>query len=333
MAENLSKKLSYKHIQKASDEIIQYIDQRRKGTIRSLKTRWNKLNRVIAGGMEWGTIVTIAGMSGSGKSSIANELETSLFDFNPNEEFSVLSFNFEMLSMKQVGRKISSKLDITASSLYSGNEKLTDDSFEKAKFIVEDTINTYDIYYVDVPGNVEEIYNTIHEFHMKEQGKKGPFYGSVVFLDHTLLTKGAQGASEREILTKLYKMFMLIKKELKIIIVVLSQLNRDIERAERIANPTTQYPMKKDIFGSDAVFHGSDVVLISHKPFMLHLQSYGPNSLPVTNPLDSNQAMIYWHIIKNREGEAGVVLGMLDNLKHSKIDEYIKPGELNFNNN
>jgi hypothetical protein len=42
--------------------------------------------------------------------------------------------------------------------------------------------------------------------------------------------------------------------------------------------------------------------------------------------------MIYWHIIKNREGEAGVVLGMLDSLKHSKIDEYIKPGELNFNN-
>lgn len=328
MAEKLSKSLKYRHIRRASDEVLQYMDDRRLGKIRSVKTRWEKLNNAVTGGLEWGTIVTVAGMSGSGKSSVANEMETSLFDHNPHESFSVISFNFEMLAMKQVGRKISGKLDLTSTQLYSGTDMLGDKEFEQAKQVIEDSINDYDIYYVDVPGTVEQMYNTIKKFHAAQKRKKGDNYGSVIFLDHTLLTKGAQGANEREILTKLYKMFMLLKKEIKCITVVLSQLNRNIESSERLANPMMHYPMKKDIFGSDSVFHGSDIVLISHKPYMLHLQSYGPNNLPVTNPQTPEQAMIYWHIIKNREGEAGVVLSMVDNLKFSKIDEYQIPGEL-----
>ena len=115
---------------------------------------------------------------------------------------------------------------------------------------------------------------------------------------------------------------MFVKKKIKCIFIALSQLNREIEKSERLANPMQQYPMKKDIFGSDAVFHGSDYVMVSHKPFMLHLQTYGPKNLPILNPQDGTQAMIYWHIIKNRDGESGLVLSMLDNLKHNRIEEY-----------
>lgn len=323
-----SKDLEYNHIQKASDDALKYIDLRRKGKIRSLRTCWKKLNSKLTGGFEWRTITTIAGMSGSGKSSMANQLETSFFDYNKYETFSVLSFNFEMMAFKQVGRKISSKMDKTVTELYSGNSNLSDDDFKKAEVHVNTDIKTYDVYYVDVPGSVEEIYNTILKFHKEQQKIKGKYYGTVVMLDHTLLTRGAQGASEREVLARLYKMFMLLKKKIKCIFIALSQLNREIEKSERLSNPMQNYPMKKDIFGSDSVFHGSDYVIISHKPFMLNLQTYGPPKLPILNPLDNTQAMIYWHIIKNRDGESGIVLSMLDNLKHNKIEEYqqiIKP--------
>ena len=57
--------LEYKHISKAADEIIEYIDLRRHGQIRSLHTRWDKFNRCAAGGIDWNTVMTIAGMSGS----------------------------------------------------------------------------------------------------------------------------------------------------------------------------------------------------------------------------------------------------------------------------
>ena len=125
---------------------------------------------------------------------------------------------------------------------------------------------------------------------------------------------------------------MAIKKEIKCMIIVLSQLNRNLESSERLSNPLLHYPMKKDIFGSDAVFHGSDYVLITHKPFMLNLQTYGPNNLPIMNPMNAQQAMIYWHLIKNRDGESGLVLSMTDSLKYNKVDEYYEPGKIDLNN-
>ena len=323
--------LEYRHISEPTEEIIQYIEDRRSGALSSLKTRWDKFDKVSMGGLDWNTIFTIAGMSGSGKSSIANELETSLFDSNPAESFSVLSFNFEMLAMKQVGRKISSKVTKTVSELYSSVSPLTDTDFNRAKEMGEYMSDKYDIYYVDVPGTIEEIYDTIMKFQIEEAKKKGDDVGIVIFLDHTLLTKGKQRESEREILSKLYKMFMFVKKKIKCIFVALSQLNREIESAERMSNPMIHYPMKKDIFGSDAVFHGSDYVMISHKPYMLNLQTYGSNNLPIVNPLNSQQAMVYWHLIKNRDGESGLVMSMVDNLKFNRIDEYYEPGTINFN--
>jgi uridine kinase len=48
------------------------------------------------GGIEPNVIISIAGISGSGKSSLANSLETDLIDLNPTEDIVVLSFNFEI---------------------------------------------------------------------------------------------------------------------------------------------------------------------------------------------------------------------------------------------
>jgi len=323
--------LAFKHISESTKEIVEYIDSRRKGEEKSLKTRWDKLNNFWMGGIDWNTIVTIGGMSGCGKSSIANELETSLFDHNPDQNFAVLSFNFEMIAMKQVGRKISSKLGLTVGELYSSKESLSDDTFSKVTDVADEISDTYNIHYVDVPGTVEEIYKTILHF-AGNKLKNDPDIGIVIMLDHTLLTKGRQRDSEREILARLYRMFMTVKKQVKCIAIVLSQLNRNLESSDRLSNPLLHYPMKKDIFGSDAVFHGSDYVLITHKPFMLNLQTYGPNNLPIMNPMNSQQAMIYWHLIKNRDGESGLVLSMTDSLKYNKVDEYYEPGKIDLNN-
>ena len=331
MEENLYKSLKYRPISNAANEIVDYIKSRKDGDEQSLKTRWDKLNNFCMGGLDWNTIVTIGGMSGSGKSSIANELETSLFESNPDQNFAVLSFNFEMIAMKQVGRKISSKLKMTVGDLYSSKESLSDEIFEQVQTAAEEISSDYDINYVDSPGTVEQIYKTILAFH-KERMHNNPELGIVIVLDHTLLTKGRQRDSEREILAHLYKMFMAIKKEIKCMIIVLSQLNRNLESSERLSNPLLHYPMKKDIFGSDAVFHGSDYVLITHKPFMLNLQTYGPNNLPIMNPMNAQQAMIYWHLIKNRDGESGLILSMLDNLKYNAVDEFYESGKLDLNN-
>ncbi len=323
MEQTLNNMLSVKHISDATDEILNYINHRRKGIIRSLRTRWSKFNRQCMGGIEPNVIYTVCGISGSGKSSFANSLETDLFDMNPGEDFVVLNFNFEMLSSKQVGRKLSYKLNRTTSELYSASN--TDDSYRVSDVDYEeilkqsDKIRKYPIYYIDCPGTVDEIKNTIIGFQKLEEMKNKWL---IVILDHTLLTKGKQSESEREIISNLQRMFMERKKYGKITIIQLSQLNREIEDKDRINNPSLHYPMRRDLFGSDSIFQTSDYVIVLHRPEIIGISEYGPKKLPVKN-------MIYMHFLKNREGEPKI-LSFENNLKYNRIDEIDPYNTLNF---
>jgi len=56
--------LKYRHIKDPTEEIVDYIDKRRKGVVKSLRTRWNRFNNICMGGIEPNTIYTIAGISG-----------------------------------------------------------------------------------------------------------------------------------------------------------------------------------------------------------------------------------------------------------------------------
>ena len=307
-----SDKLQYRHIKDATSEIVTYIDSRRKGAIRSLSTRWKSFNRQCMGGIEPNTIYTVAGVSGSGKSSFANSLETDLFDLNPNEDFVVLSFNFEMLASKQVGRKLSYKMKKTTSELYAGDvdaAKVDNDEYRTLLTHAE-KIKQYPIYYVDCPGTVEEVRNTIIDFYAKPE-IRGKWL--IIMFDHTLLIRLGPGEKERESLFKLQKMFMEIKKYARNTIIQLSQMNREIEDKERISNPVLHYPIRRDIFGGDSVFQASDYVIVLHRPEVLGIAEYGLSRLPTTG-------LIFMHFLKVREGEPKILV-FENNLKYNSIEE------------
>ncbi len=311
MANNSNRVLHYKQIALPAREIIQYMDKRRKGDITSLKTKWKKFNDQCMGGIEPNSIYTIAGISGSGKSAFANSLETDLFDQNPNENFVVLSFNFEMLASKQVGRKLSYKLDKTTQELYSGlsNHKLSEFDYHKA---IEEAkkIKDLPIYYVDTPGTVSQIRETITDFSNRVAKDRW----LIILLDHTLLTRGKQGEKERETLAELQYMFMEIKKYDQNTIIQLSQMNREIEAKERIMVNTMHFPVRRDIFGGDSVFQASDYLLVLHRPEMLNISSYGPEGWPTKD-------LIYMHFLKVREGNPSILV-FKNNLKYNKIEDY-----------
>jgi replicative DNA helicase len=289
MDSNLPKGLQYRHIAEPTREILHYMNDRRKGVSSSLKTRWKKFNDNCMGGIEPNVLITVAGISGSGKSSFVNSLESDLFELNPKEDFVILSFSWEMLSSKQIGRKLSYRLKKTTQELYSGltDSKLSDDAFKKAIQEAE-IIKKYPVYYVDTPGTVQDVRDTINSFSAESfvRGRR-----LLIILDHTLLTRGKSGDEERIILFDLQRLFIEVKKRPLTSIIQLSQMNRDIESAERINNPQLHFPLRRDIFGGDTLYQSSDYVIVLHRPETLNIKTYGPLSWPV-------DGLIYMHILK-----------------------------------
>lgn len=325
MEQTSSKTLSFRHISTATSEAVEYIRKRKNHEIQSLATRWKKFNKFCMGGIEPNTIYTIVGISGSGKSSFVNTLETDLIDLNSNQDVIVLNFSFEMLSSRQVGRKISSKLRQTTAELYSTNNELTDDLLDRVEQTSQQ-IKSYPIYYVDTPGTVEDIASTINYFYeTKAKDKK-----FVIILDHTLLVEGQNRESALQVISELQKLFIKVKKLPNTTIIQLSQMNRNIENPERINNPSMHYPMRSDISSADTIFHASDYVICIHRPELLNIQQYGPNRLLVKNK-------VYLHILKNRDAGECAILEFDNDLKYNNLIETIREEEparkISFSNN
>lgn len=307
--EQSSFNLNIRPMSVVAQEAINYIAGRRDHSIVSLKTRWKKLNKQCMGGIEPNTIYTFAGVSGTGKSSMANLIQTDIIDENPKEDIIVLTFSLEMVGFRQVGRTLSNKLTMTTSQLYSSEKDLDDSTFDDV-VKVSNELKKYPIYFVDTPGTSTQVEQTIMSFYKTYvEGKNKHF---VIIYDHTLLTK--QVGSQLETIADLEKVFIQIKKLPLTSVIQIAQMNRNIESSERINNPSVHYPMRSDLSSSDAMFQASDYVLVLHRPEIYGIHEYGPNKLPTTNK-------VYMHILKNRDAGKPCILEFENDLMYNNLIE------------
>lgn len=306
MEQNLS---NVRPMSVVAQEAINYIAGRREHKVVSLKTRWSKFNKQCMGGIEPNTVYTIAGISGTGKSSFVNLMTTDLIDLNPSEDIIILNFSLEMVGFRQVGRTLSSKLRKTTSTLYSSETDLDEETFRKV-VAVSNQLKEYPIYFVDNPGTpmqIEQIIKSFYETYVK--GTKKHF---IIVYDHTLLTK--QIGSVIETTSDLERVFIQAKKYPLTSIIQIAQMNRNIESSERINNPLGHYPMRSDLSSSDAMFQASDYVLVMQRPELLNIQEYGPNHLPTQNK-------IYMHMLKNRDAGKPCILEFENDLMFNNLIE------------
>ena len=284
--------------EEAARRELAYIYGRKSGEIKSLSTGWSKFNSVHMDGLEFGWILVIGGISGSGKTALLSMMEQAFFDHN-DLDISVLSFTFEMSARRLAGRKISSKLRNSVKQLYSADmyNNVNDTDLAVIENDIIPEISKYDISYVETPSTVPDMGAMIDEFIMQHPDKEG----YVFTLDHTLLAKSS-GGSERATLGEIAALFNEKRKQYpNSIYIILSQLNRDIESTSRRESFTGHYPVRSDIFGADSLYHIADAVIVIHRPELLGIEAYGPDKLRVDN-------RIYCHHLKVRDGEPAITV-------------------------
>ena len=329
-----SNKLPIKSTVDGAAATLELIRQRKEGKLTSLKTSFNKLNKHLLNGIDWYRIFTIGGMSGSGKSTILEQIKRDFLKLNSKDNFVILSFEFEMLIEDQLARSVAARTHIGLKDMYSADKPLSEFDMRSVEAALKDLSDPRS-FYVDNTGTVEQIKSTIMDF-VVSQNLQATSTGLVVTIDHLLLTKGKTGEAEKAIIDDLMTTLVELKKYYasigqKVMFILLSQLNRDIESIDRVTNQMLHYPTKNDIFGASSVFNSSDYVMISHRPGVLvGMGSYygppkkeqgWPNGLPVKCPTDTSKHMVYWHLIKERFGKPAL-LTMVEDFEHASIKEY-----------
>lgn len=323
-------KLEVRSISQVAADTEKFIVDRKEGRAQSLKVKSAKINKTFLGGFDWGRILSVAGLSGSGKSTLVRQFVREMLTEN-DQDFEVLSFQFEMLGVDEVARDLSAELEIPVKELYSAENPISEELQKKVSEALT-KIQKLPIHIVDVSGTVSQIRDTILDF--INTRIKGKDKGIVVTIDHTLLVRKEDRADDKAVIDELMFMLVSLKKVLaslniKAFFIVISQLNRAIESPERVNNPRLHFPNKNDLYGASSIYNGSDYVIIANKPCAIDGIGnwYGPpskrwkNGLPVYNPSDPSQPLIYLHVIKERFGNPSII-AMADDLKFGRISEF-----------
>lgn len=245
----------------------------------------------------------------SGKTLLMNQLVNSIVELN-SQDFIVVHFNFEMLARNLIIRDLSALTKLTMRELLSATDhKITDEEMKRMREHLEK--QTKDFLFFDTPRTTEKMVETIENVYSKYRKD------IIMILDHTLLVKrAASQSSTTDMLYALGDTLTSLKKRFPITSFIASQLNREIESIDRRKTPALHYPAKGDLSYSDALYHHSDLVLISHIPALLNLPSYGVDKLP------TKEDDVYWHILKNRNNDAiNKILLMKANFKNMEINE------------
>ena len=295
--EGISSDVKIKSIDEAVDEAIESLKEENKAHY--YKTGIEKLDHALGGGVEQNLLVTIGGISGSGKSAIANIIETNIAE--NYENVVVLNFSFEMTAKAQVFRKLSSKMLCNTSQLREqlAHSQSALGNVSDARITVNpiEEIRNKQVFYVEEAINVKQLCDIVSEFQRKCFEEKKWL---VVFVDHALLIDG-KSSDERTNVADLEKALIRLKKVGRTTIFQLMQLNRNIESAERRSNRLLHYPTRSDLSTADAVYQASDQVWVIHRPELLNIKSYGPHEI-------DSEKKVFLHIIKFREGEQKILM-------------------------
>lgn len=282
----------------------------RSGKQLGLLSRFIKLNIAVGKYFRFKQVTTIAGLSGHGKSALLNillnDFENKELNKNFKDPFIIVHNNFEMLSVDEVLRTVSSKVGKSHFHLLSSEYKdgsyntLTDEEFDNISNVLDEEEDSNHYYFeepTNVMGLVKNIKHAIQHYQDKNQTISIPKV--IVALDHTLLVDGEDGDTVIDTITRISKLAVILKKK-GYMVILIGQLNGNIEASERLKNPAVHFPLKSDIYAQAQIYNASDNVLIGHQPELLGIKEYGVNKLVTAG-------LFHLQLIKQRFGKVGSI--------------------------
>ena len=253
---------------------------RMEGKAQGLLTPWAKLNATI-NGLREGQLCVLAARPGMGKSAFAINLATSAALRGER----CLLFSLEMSATEIFDRIVASLSHVPLQKLLTG----TTETHELHRISAQLAEIRKSPLLIDETGilTAEQICARARKEHLRS-----PL--SMVIVDHLNIVRLSGKANETTELANATQMLKALAKELKIPVLLLSQLNRKVE--ER----TDKRPQLSDLRGSGAIEQDADVVLLLYRP------GYYDKT--------DKSKRVECIVAKQRQGEAGKTILLTDRL-------------------
>lgn len=271
------------HISEATVEVLKRItDQyQHKATNTSLKVGFSNLDE-HTNGFVGGQLIILAARPGCGKTSFAMNMVANIARQQPEKVVAV--FNLEMSASELVSRLISNIANIDGEILKDGSN--LDDQNDMTKIWKAEAVLDQSNVYIDDTTLItaEQILSKCRRL----KAQKGAL--DFVVVDYLQLMDSTSGySSKQQQVADTSRAFKVLAKELKVPVLVLSQMSRSIEKREQEGLDAT--PKLSDLRESGAIEQDADIVFFLSKG---DFELFGKDG-----------EAIYLNIAKHRNGSTG----------------------------
>ena len=247
------------------------------GHATGLSTGYEGLDRAL-GGLKEEELVILAARPAMGKSAFAMNLAVNVAKRNKNSQAGVAIFSLEMSNDQLGARMLSNEAGIDNSKIRSGNLSASEWSmFELGRH----ALNSLNIYFDDSASS------TLNEIRAKCRKLAAEGKLNFVLIDYLQLIH-EKASSRQEAVAAISRSLKQMARELKIPVLALSQLSRDLEKREN------KRPLLSDLRESGSIEQDADVVIFIHRDDYFESKDERGQAVP---------AEII--IAKNRHGQTG----------------------------
>lgn len=286
LQESLIGRNEIKSFQQVAEEALKDLQRKmdlyRSGKQTGINTGLDNLNRITAGWQK-SELVVLAARPSMGKTALSLHFAKAA----AKQGIPVAFFSLEMSGISLYNRVMLSESEIDPDKLKSGDIGPVElEQIEKAAMAL------YKLpIYVDDNASVSLSYIRSRCRLLKKQDKCG-----MVIIDYLQLASesGQNNRSREQEITKMSREAKIIAKELDVPVLLLSQLNRDVEKR------LDKKPILSDLRESGSIEQDADMVIFIHRPEYYRILPTDPDGNPIIN---------YGELLiqKNRNGPTGVV--------------------------